>query len=104
MSKFDSCDRCPDEHTKRCETCNPDNHKDEITIERVIKYFEDENERYKNVLGDQVNILEEYRINLIVIDKFKKDLLWSLHGSRTGGSDVIDRCAINRKNNQCYYT
>lgn len=73
MSKYVKCELCRDEHTSRCETCDPNKPKgpDEITIERAIEYFEKENERYENILGDRVNLLEDYRINILVIKALK---------------------------------
>lgn len=67
MARFTRCERCPNEHTKKCENCNTDKQPEEITIEKAIKYFEEENEGYENILGDRVNLLPEYRINQLVI-------------------------------------
>jgi methylphosphotriester-DNA--protein-cysteine methyltransferase len=73
MARYPQCERCPHEHTRRCDTCNPDKPKEpeEITIEKAIEYFEEENERYEGMLGDRVSLLEEYRINLLVIKALK---------------------------------
>lgn len=73
MARYPRCERCPHEDTSRCNTCNPDKPKEpeEITIEKAIKYFEEENIRYEEMLGDQVNQLEEYRINILVIESLK---------------------------------
>ncbi len=73
MARYPQCERCPDEDTSRCETCDPNKQKnpEEITIERAIEYFEEENERYENMLGGRTNLIEEYRINLLVIKALK---------------------------------
>ena len=77
MARYPKCERCPHEDTSRCDTCLPEKPKepDEITIEKAIKYFEEENEGYENTLGDRVKILPEYRINLMVIEALKKVIL-----------------------------
>jgi hypothetical protein len=75
--KNPKCERCPDEHTRRCDTCDPNKPKnyDEITIERAIEYFEEENERYENMLGYRANQVEDYRINQLVIKALKQATL-----------------------------
>jgi hypothetical protein len=71
LSRFSRCKRCPDEDTNRCGTCSPDKQPEEITIEKAIKYFEEENTRYEEMLGDRAILLEDYRINLLVIKTLK---------------------------------
>jgi hypothetical protein len=75
MARYPQCERCRDEHTRRCDICNPDKQPEEITIENAIEYFEEENERYEGMLGDRVNLLEEYRINILAIEALKKVIL-----------------------------
>jgi flagellar motility protein MotE (MotC chaperone) len=70
MSKSNYCERCPDEHTDQCNACNKDKLPvlEEITYDKAIAYFEEENERYENMLGSRAKLLEEYRINRLVIE------------------------------------
>lgn len=75
MSKYPKCERCPHEDTSRCITCNPDKQPEEITIEKAIKYFEEENKRYEDILGDRVNLVEEYRMNLLAIEALRVVIL-----------------------------
>lgn len=72
--RSERCERCPDEHTSRCETCNPEKPKDpeEITREKAINYFMEENKRYEDMLGDRVKQHEEYRMNALAIDALLK--------------------------------
>jgi hypothetical protein len=70
VSKSIYCERCPNEHTDQCNTCNKDKLPvlEEITYDKAITYFEEENERYENMLGSRAEQLEEYRINRFVIE------------------------------------
>lgn len=72
MSKYEICERCPDEHTRKCDNCNPSRQQDQITYADAIKYFKEENVRYENLLGEKAKILPEYRTNLLAIEALKK--------------------------------
>jgi hypothetical protein len=84
MARYPQCERCRDEDTNKCDTCNPDKpvEPEEITIEKALQYFEEENQRYEDLLGERVNQLEDYRINMIVIKALKQATLWMPDGSR----------------------
>lgn len=73
MAKYPKCERCPDEDTNKCTSCNQDRLPDpvEITIEKAIKYFTEENKNYENVLGKRAEIITEYRMNLLAIDALR---------------------------------
>ncbi|MDD3173597.1 MAG: hypothetical protein PHF63_08055 [Herbinix sp.] len=75
--KSKKCERCPDEDTNKCITCNPDKPTEriEITIEEAIEYFNEENERYESMLRNQVNLVMEYRINLLAIEALQEKLI-----------------------------
>lgn len=70
------CERCPDEATDKCDTCNPNKQPEpvKITIEDAIEYFTEENKNYESILGDRVNLAMEYRINQLAIEALKSKL------------------------------
>ena len=72
------CERCPNEHTKECDTCYPVE-LSKVGIEEAIKYLREENEAHENALGDRAKELFEYRINKIAIEALEEKLLY---GSR----------------------
>lgn len=74
MNNCNKRERCPYEDTERCITCNPDKHPDpvEITLEKAIDYFIEENEGLRNTAGERVKDTIEYRINQLAIQALQE--------------------------------
>jgi cytochrome c556 len=58
MNKFDQCNRCPDEDTNACSTCNPeaDTKQDELMRDIGEKFFALRGVVRKKHFGEQVDI------------------------------------------------
>jgi hypothetical protein len=76
--RTERCERCPDEDTNKCLTCNPDKSNEdrqqesqEISTGRAKEFFEEANGQYTNISGDMAKQIEEYKVNVIAIEVLK---------------------------------
>lgn len=58
MNKYDQCERCPDEDTGACDTCNPiaDTKRDELMRDISEKFFSLRSINRKRHFGEQVDM------------------------------------------------
>jgi hypothetical protein len=76
MGRYPRCERCRDEHTNKCATCNPDIQQglEIVTVDDAIEFFIEENEGLKNTAGERVKLTKEYRINQMAIEALKEKI------------------------------
>ncbi|MDF2609060.1 MAG: hypothetical protein K0R92_534 [Lachnospiraceae bacterium] len=69
-------DRCPDEDTIKCDTCNKGAKLEPVKLDTkdAIEYLKEANEYYDRVLGDKAKQLKEYRVNQMAIKALESEL------------------------------